>query len=283
VLRHQHTAGRKQSWETADTDIREFVERLVGDVSELLEPSGFVGAYLHGSLAAGSFYRPKSDLDILFVVHGSMSVEQRRKAAHALCNLSDARPIIGEIETSIVLLSNTLNFQHPLPFEFHYSETHKEAFRNDTADFAENSKDFDMAVYCSVIQKLGICLNGAPIDTTFGDVPVEYYRAAIVDDLDWILENENILESPFYGVLNCCRVLEQHQNGWQNFFTKDEGGEWAIKNLPADYHAIISQALACYRSSENVSADERRTDGHDWDRAALLSLRDYVRQQNIGS
>ena len=59
--------------------------------------------------------------------------------------------------------------------------------------------------------------------------------------------------------------------------SKDEGGEWALVNLPERYHPIVAQAPACYRSPEPLSPDQRRTDGHDWGEWCLRAFRDYVR------
>jgi hypothetical protein len=41
----------------------------------------------------------------------------------------------------------------------------------------------------------------------FGPVHMEGHRAAILDDVTWILDDDHIQESPFYGILNCCHVL----------------------------------------------------------------------------
>ena len=97
-----HERGRPQSWETLDADLRAEVERAVDQISEELDRSGFVGAYLHGSLSTGSFYRPKSDIDILVVVEEEMSPEWRERVAKTLCDLSDQLPLVGDYEVSVL-------------------------------------------------------------------------------------------------------------------------------------------------------------------------------------
>lgn len=101
---------------------------------------------------------------------------------------------------------------------------------------------------------------------------------AVIDNFEWILENENIVETPFYGVLNICRVLQLLSEDSQTVHSKDEGGEWGLKNLPEEYHALIQQALDAYRSSADVTEEQRRTAGTSWDKKNLLTLRDYARQ-----
>lgn len=272
----KHEIGRRQSWTNADNDIQDFVEQLARDIARLLAPAGFVGAYLHGSLAMGSFYRPKSDIDLLFVIEHSMRAEHRQEVALALCDWSDRRPIIGDIEISVLRKQHSANFTRPLPFELHYGEEHKNKIRTTGIEYDGEQRDEDLSAHCTVAKKCGIRLSGEPIEEVFGTVPVEFYRESILGDLDWILEGDHILESPFYAVLNCCRVLALNTIGWNNVLNKEEGGEWALANLPSDHQAVVSQALACYRNSAPVSPPERRTDGHAWDQESLRQFRDYV-------
>ena len=56
-----------QSWTECDEDVRAFVDSVVNVFRSELGDN-LVCVYLHGSLAMGSYYRPKSDVDILGVV-----------------------------------------------------------------------------------------------------------------------------------------------------------------------------------------------------------------------
>lgn len=275
---HPHVAGRNQSWQSVDDDLRAFILEVAEEMKERLRPNGFTGAYLHGSLAMSCFYRPKSDLDILFVVDQSMIDSERRSAALGLCDLSDRRPITGDLEVSVLLREDAKSFRHPSAFELHYSEEHKSAIRAGTIDLKGEKKDVDLACHLTVLRQRGHCLLGEPVDTVFGAVPIDSFRDSVLDDLDWILANENIIESPFYGILNCCRVLAMKKLGFDKVWSKEEGGEWGIANLPEAKVKVVEQALSCYRSSQTVSAEERQTDGHGWDREALLDFRDFVRE-----
>jgi streptomycin 3"-adenylyltransferase len=278
ALRYEHPPGRPQGWVTADEDLRSFVDAVTAAVAAELEPAGCVGAYLHGSLAMGSLYRPKSDLDLLFVVDERLSPGRRRAVAQTVCRRSDERPIVGDLEVSVLRRADTLGFHEPLPFEVHYSERWKEAIRAGAVDYTVDRTDPDLAVHCTAVRARGLCLGGAPIADVFGPVPVEAHRAAILDDLTWILAGDHIVESPLYGVLNCCRVLALDAcHGWDQVLSKDEGAEWALANLPEAFRPTVAQALACYRSPEPVPRDRRETDGHDWDAPPLLQFRDHVR------
>ena len=272
----EHERGRAQSWETVDEDIRSFIAGLVDRICVELSPAVFVGAYLHGSLAMGSFYRPKSDFDILFVVELALTSEQRRAAALSMCELSDQRPVVGDLEMSVLRRADTSNFHHPMSVEVHYSAEWKPAIRHGRVDFSTGRTDPELAAYCTAVRARGVCIRGEPIAEVFGQVPPQAYGDAVVYDLAWILRDDRILERPVYGVLNCCRVLALEADGWARVLSKEEGGEWALAHLPDEHHRIVAQALACYRSPEPIAPEERRRHGHDWDHQSLSTFRDYV-------
>jgi hypothetical protein len=62
-----HVPARPQSWSSADPDIAAWVEGIVAALADELADE-LVDVYLHGSLAMGSYHRPKSDLDLLVIV-----------------------------------------------------------------------------------------------------------------------------------------------------------------------------------------------------------------------
>jgi len=276
---HDHVPGRSQRWATVDTDVGTYVMSVVESTEVALAGSGFVGAYLHGSLAQGSFYRGKSDLDVLFVVEESMPEKVRRDWAVMMCDLSDQRPIVGDVESSVLLRSCTREFRHPLPYEVHYSESHNAAIRGGGVDFGRDATDPDLTTYCTIVRATGVALMGQPMSDVFGPVPVEDFRSAVLNDTEWILEEGNLVESPFYGVLNCCRLLAHQDLGWDPPMTKDAGADWALVNIDPKHHRVVAQAQTCYRSEEPVDPKMRRVDGHDWDVDALLAFGDYVRSR----
>lgn len=63
--------GRPQRWPECDDDIRRFAKGLMELFIEELGRQ-LIGIYLHGSLAMGSYYRPKSDIDLLVVVQDQL-------------------------------------------------------------------------------------------------------------------------------------------------------------------------------------------------------------------
>lgn len=266
-----HVAGRPQHWSDVDDDIREWT----GDIVEVLEQlDDAEGIYLHGSLAMGGFYRPKSDLDLLVVTGSSVADDQRSALAHHVLGLFDRRPIIGGVELSVVLQRSIECFEHPAPFEFHFSETWADEVRHGGS--GPRGTDRDLAAHCAVVRTRGVALMGPAPHEVFGAVPRSAYLDAIVDDLDWVLDG-GIVDSPVYGVLNICRCALVLLDDTDAPPSKEEGGRWALANLPIAHQHVIADALECYRSAALIPVDQRRHHGHRWDERPLLDLAEWAR------
>ena len=233
--------------------------------------------YLHGSLAMGSFYPPKSDIDLLIVVETPLDLSTQQKLHQKLMALTDRRPMTGFLELSIVLMNAVKNPKHPIPFELHYGEEFPARIREGNFDYTKaKGNDPDLAAHLTVARERGVALFGPVPKDIIGKVAWADYLNAVLDDLCWIVDKENILESPFYSILNSCRVLQMLKEGEGTVATKEEGALWALKNLPNQFHSLIRAALECYRSDMFVDAKNRRTGGLKWDRKELLTFRDYV-------
>lgn len=97
----QHSPARAQSWSTANEDIRAWVDGIVDALRREMRDE-LVGVYLHGSLAMGCYYRPKSDLDLLVVVRSSLAPDVRERLTRLLLRSHDGRPTTGGLEVSVV-------------------------------------------------------------------------------------------------------------------------------------------------------------------------------------
>jgi streptomycin 3"-adenylyltransferase len=257
-----HPRDRAQSWEDCDPDLRGYVLAAL-DAMEL----EITGAYVHGSLAMGCYYRAKSDLDVLVVVPSQLTESQRRHATRSLALLAANRPTTGDLELSVLTAAQAAGHEHPRPFEAHYSAYWTAAVLADRRDYTETRSDPDLAAHITVVRARGATVTGPPPAEVFAPVPHEDYLNAILDDL---LSPDDLLASPYYGVLNTCRVLATLQNGPGTVLSKEEGATWALDSLPPEHHPLISQALDCYRSARPVTDPDRPTDGHPWDTTALL-------------
>ncbi|MFK4083586.1 aminoglycoside adenylyltransferase domain-containing protein [Kribbella sp. NPDC020789] len=267
-----HPRGRAQSWGDCDSDIREYV-------ADAVRAAGLAGAwvYVHGSLAMGCFYRAKSDVDLLVVVPEALTPAERERVARGFAGTAAARPVLGDLEVSVLTAAQAATHEHPRPFEVHYSAMWTDAILEGRVDYERTGADPDLAAHLTVVRQRGVAVSGPPPTEVFAPVPYDDFLSAVMADLQDVLEGTTLLESPYYGVLNACRVLATQRPG--TVLSKEEGAVWAREHLPAEHQSIIEQALSCYRSATPVSAAERATDGHPWDTAALLAFRDWVRTQ----
>lgn len=247
-------------------------------IEDALADVGFVGTYLHGSLASGAYHPPKSDVDLLFVVDHPLDPALRERVSLACVDAAAARPTIGTLELSVLLRSAATAGAFPLPYELHFGENLVEGILAGTADYgASGLTDDDLAAHVRCLQETGVVLSGPPIADVFAPVPGPVFRASIEADQDWILDGEHILESPVYGVLNLCRGLWiDRRFAHTSTPTKVEAGRWATGELPPELRRVVTDALDAHRDPSWISPDHRRTAGRVWDVGALLRFRDAM-------
>ncbi len=269
-------AQRPQSWLTCDETVRRYITGLVDlFLSTLLD--NLAGVYLHGSLATGSYFPPKSDIDLIVVVKQRIESGMAQALHLAIAQYAQASPTVGGIELSVISAKTASTAPSEMPYELHYSESWYQRILDDQVEYGTQPVDPDLQAHVRCVKKRGICLYGMPINEAFGEVKWQSFLAAIREDFDWIAEGEDILESPYYGVLNICRVLQALRENNPKERSKLEGAVWGLRNLPQEYRPLIRKALAAYASNAPIGKNERKTGGVDWDKATLLAFRDYAK------
>jgi streptomycin 3"-adenylyltransferase len=220
-----HAPARAQHWDDADADVRQWIDAVAGDLDALFGRD-LVSVLLHGSLAMGSYYRPKSDVDLLVVVNRRISDDLRRDLAHRLLAYFDGRPTIGGLELSVVRRRDVAQIDHPVPYEAHFSERWADEIR--AGGTGPRGQDPDLAVQCAVARQCAVALRGDGARDVIGVVPREALVASVHADLDWIVRERGIHESPYYAVLNTCRALHALEPSTQVTLSKDAGAHWAL-------------------------------------------------------
>ena len=267
---------KPQSWSNCDETIHKYINGLI-DLFMLRLGENLVGIYLHGSLAMGSYFPPKSDIDLLIVVNQSIEADFAKELNLSIAGYAEKRPTVGSIELSVITLETAQTVPIEIPYELHYSEMWHQRILDNQVEYGKHPIDPDLPAHLMCVKKRGVCLYGKPINKFFGKVNWHNFMLAVLDDFDWIVANENICESPYYCILNICRVLQSLQENNQKILSKYEGGIWGINSLPSEYLFLIQKALAVYSSDTLVNEDERKTGGVSWDKSALLAFRDYAR------
>ena len=211
-----------------------------------------VGIYIHGSIAFGCFNFDRSDIDFIAVVNEPVSNQVKLQLLKVLEALQGHAPKKG-FEMSVVLRKHCKNFIYPTPYELHFSNDLREEYLNDPLPLCDISikTDYDLAAHFTVINNAGIVLSGQPIGEVFGDVPKNAYLDSILRDI----KNgaEDVVDNPMYVILSLCRVYSYVKDGL--ILSKENGGRWALGNLPRRWHGVIEMMLNNYVSGDEVLAD----------------------------
>lgn len=224
----------------------ELLIKLKAKYTEILGKN-LVGIYLHGSYALNSYNEQVSDLDYIVVVkHPLCFTEKQALMKATLTDLWPLTPAKG-LEFHVLLLTDTLHFKAPLPFDLHFSKMHYSAYLANPKHYIETmvGTDPDLAAHLTILTKAGKVLTGTPIVAVFGPVPVKDYWDSILFDV--ANAPQTITKQPTYTVLNLCRVLAFRRSG--QVLSKDAGGQWGLKHLPSNDHALIKMALTAYRGA----------------------------------
>ena len=231
-----------------------FVEAARETIGENL-----LGVYLHGSVAMGCFNPKSSDLDLLVGVKEALDDSTKRHFMDRVVALHEefvkaSGSSHAGIEMSVLLQKDCKPFVYPTPFDLHFSAMHLKWYKDNPDDYVQKMKgtDEDLAAHITITRARGRCLFGMPIEDFFGEVPAENYFDSIRADVE-NAESE-ITENTNYLVLNLARVLAFKKDGL--VLSKQEGGKWALENIPLEYHASVKAALTEYESGEPAQYDK---------------------------
>ncbi|WP_151734511.1 aminoglycoside adenylyltransferase domain-containing protein [Paenibacillus tengchongensis] len=216
-----------------DDAVKLFQEELAGNLA---------GVYLHGSLAMNSFHPEQSDIDLLIVVNRPPGPELLKTLARRIVDLHESIPMPRGIELSIVLARYLQEFEHPTPFEFHFSEAHLLRYKEDENYLCGGFADADLAAHFTVVYLRGIALYGPQPREAIAPVDKRHFIQSIL----WDIENadKEIVKQPVYYTLNLCRALAYLSE--EKVLSKREGGEWGLQALPEKHSGIIQHALNAY-------------------------------------
>jgi streptomycin 3"-adenylyltransferase len=224
-----------------DADARGQAADLAGRLREALGDA-LVGVYLHGSIVLGAFNPELSDLDVIAVARERTSDEGKRRLIELL---ADASENPAPLEFHLLAERDIRPWQHPTPFDFHYSDVWRDALRADLGEALgrQGDADSDLAAHVTVVRRHGVALDGPPPDEVFPDVPWADYADSLLKDLRWARSTDK--PWPVYKVLSPARV-------WATLATreiqsKDSGATWALDRIRLDLRPVLAGALARYR------------------------------------
>ena len=233
------------------TPIQNLLDIFVSRSKQILKDN-LIGIYLHGSAVMGCFNPQKSDLDFIVVINEALPDSIKKEYMDMIVELNSCGPAKG-IEMSIVTKSVCNPFVYPTPFDLHFSVAHLNWYKSNPDDYIQKMKgtDKDLAAHFTIITNRGKCLYGDPIEKVFSKVPEQDYFDSIWNDIADAVED--ISENTMYLTLNLARVLAYKNSGV--ILSKKEAGEWALENLPEEYHPLIKAALIEYADVGSIKYD----------------------------
>ncbi|WP_318246218.1 aminoglycoside adenylyltransferase domain-containing protein [Bacillus sp. PS06] len=256
------------SWDTSSLDVKNVVHQILRESKGIIRDN-FIGLYVHGSLAMGGFNPQSSDIDIIIVTRKLLTVEAKVSLAQLLLRISN-NPY--PIEISFLNIEHLKKWEHPLSYDFHYSEYWRTRYEVDmavgTKQYMNNGQqtDPDLAAHITIINHRGICVEGIPITEVFPSVPRADYISSIMGDYSDCLTNIEI--EPIYCTLNLIRVYWYLKE--DVISSKYEAGIWGASTFPAEIAATVKKVLDCYKD-EKGNIEIKRNE--------LLLFRNYIVNQ----
>lgn len=238
-------------WASCPPAVRKQTQIFCGHTHAILDDE-LVGIYLHGSLAMGCFNPERSDIDLLVVTTQPMSLNTKRRFIEMLLWISNAP---RSIEIHFLVGAEIHPFQHPLPFDLHYSESWREQMSTDLASGQwqhwndHKRRDSDLAAHLMITNARGIVFYGRPIAGVLPAVPSEDYANSIIGDYKYGRGRRQ--QKPMYFILNACRVLAYLNE--KKIVSKDEGGVYGLAMFPTEFHPLLQQALDIYRGLQPMT------------------------------
>jgi predicted nucleotidyltransferase len=230
-----------------------YLDKIVTLFKEELKEN-LSGIYLHGSLAMGCFNPNRSDIDFIVIVKEKLTTINHKRIASMVLSLHDEMSNERGIEFSIILETHLKPFIYPTPFEFHYSDYHREKYQADENYLCGGFEDEDLAAQIVVAYHRGITLYGKPLSELYEPIARPFYLASILHDVEDV--THDIINNPMYFTLNLCRILFFLKEG--EVSSKKEGGEWAVKVLPHNFQGMVQICLDEYSGVADQNSIEKQ-------------------------
>lgn len=189
------------------------------EIIEIIK-SKYIGMYIHGSYAEGTFKWERSDIDIIVLINNKLSVLEKEQLLDLFVNNSQECPKKG-IEISFLNIYSINIEKHPFSYEFHYSlywYSHIE--ENLWQIKAERIKyDPDLASHIMNLWTHSVVIESTEVENIFPKIK----------DSEFIDSIENTLIDNVDAIMNLCR--KHYYIRYGKLLSKYEGLTWAINEF----------------------------------------------------
>ena len=237
-----------------DAADRAQLARVVDLTREILG-ADLVAAYLFGSAVLGGL-RPDSDLDVLGLMRRPTTRDEQRTLVERLLAISGRRTATGRwrrVELTLVVETEIRPWRFPPRFDFQYGDWLRSEFERGNLQPWPTTENGDLATLLTMVRRYGESLSGPPAEDVIPPVPEADLRAAMVGDLESLLDD---LEPDTRNVLlTLARIWCTLATG--EIRPKDTAAAWALERLPEEQRPALAHARAGYLGAEDDRWDER--------------------------
>jgi hypothetical protein len=211
--------------------LRELEERLPALLGRNL-----VGVYLYGSLTQRAFDPVRSDVDCIVVTRRDLSDAQFARVAAWLRRAAGVNPWAERLQVSFLIRDEVLTMN-------------SKACHYQFGQFRRGGSDGNPIIWVNVLES-GIVLCGPRAESFVPEITPAAVFEALGREVGYLREEISVKpESEWrgvasyraYAVLTLCRIVYTAERG--AVVSKPRAAEWALRRLPAEWHAIIRRAL----------------------------------------
>ncbi len=225
--------------------------RDLGAQLPVLLRGNLVGIYLYGSLTQAAFDPKRSDIDCIVVTKRALSDARFKRLGAWLTLSGKSNPWTSRLQASFLLRDKVLTMNSP-------------SCLSQFGRLKRSRSDANPIIWMNVLNS-GEILFGPRPQSFVPPITREILFRALEREVGYL--REEIIENPrsnwrnvefyrAYAVLTLCRILYSFRTG--TIVSKQHAARWAMKNLPAQWHELIRQALASDAGNQRAQISIRR-------------------------
>lgn len=227
---------------SAMNKIRTFLSKIKKELPKILR-GNLYGIYIYGSLTYGDFDSRKSDIDCIVVIKRELNKDEIRLLKNWYKNLSN-NPLAKRLEMAYAIKKNLTNISRKAVV----SKTplfYKGRF------YTGDSDAYKPIVWFNIREK-GLTLFGPPPKSFVLKITKRVLINALWQEVEHMKRKGDKWLRPkwsrCYVVLTLCRVLYTLRTS--SIVSKETAAKWCLKELPQEWHSLISWAVKEFRTKE---------------------------------
>lgn len=215
---------------------------LINDAVKQVLKDRYIGVYIHGSVAEGTFKWDRSDVDVLVMMSGGLNSNEKISLLNLFKELESEGAEKG-LEISILNKEILETADYPLPYEFHYSPYWYESVMSDGWENLnpELLKDEDLSSHIFNLHQNHIVVEGPPVSEVFPKISENDFMKSIeYDQYDTAVTSVDT-------VMNLCRFDYFVNTG--RLVSKSEGLKHVLRRSKA-YNEFLKVVECLYNHNK---------------------------------